>query len=80
MRSTVRTLSHHNKVILRYVLVRENIPVSWSEGLLRKVDDIKLKYPHYENYRDTTDYMRIAAEDIALVKVWDTTFAKQQKQ
>ncbi len=54
-------------------LVRGHKSVSWSEGLLRKVDGIILKYPHYENYSDLTDHMKIAAEDIALLKVWDIT-------
>ena len=33
------------------------------------MDEIKLKHSQYENYGDLQDYMRIAAEDIALIKV-----------
>ncbi len=55
-----------------YSIVRGDGPVTWNNGLLRKVDDIKLKHPHYEDYSDLTEYMRIAAEDIALLKVWHT--------
>ncbi len=56
-----------------FLTVRGEDKEVWSKGLLRKVDDIRLKYPHYENFSDLTEgLLRISSEDIALLKVRNT--------
>ncbi len=58
-----------------YLTVRGDNQGTWNNGLLRKVDDIKLKYPQYENLSDISEkFMRLVAQDIALLKVWCTLF------
>ncbi len=58
-----------------YLTVRGEDQVTWDNGLLRKVDDIQLKYPQYENLSDISEkFMRLAAQDIALLKVWYILF------
>ncbi len=50
--------------------VRNGSLVKWSNGLPRKVDEIKLKHPQYVNYRNLGgQHARGAAEDIALLRV-----------
>ncbi len=50
--------------------VRNTQPVNWTNGIVRKVNEIKLKHTQFENYNELEDdFMRIASEDIALLKV-----------